>query len=172
MINESNNVLNIRCRGRITSLWKEQVRTDYLVQGICQKNQPTIEQMHNVRGGNGSYRVLGEYLGTALFVNAAVYDPPVFTLGNFQFQIPSHFRIECYEATRQAIGEKVFGNLGITEKRIDELKKLMVGTKCDINFFVPLQSNKEDFLRLFVLLPFKVNDSTPFFSELLAYKVK
>lgn len=171
MLND-NNVLNIKCRGRITSLWKEQVRTDYLVQGISQNKQPLIEQMNNVRGSNGTYRVLGDYLGTALYVNVTVYDPPVFTFGDHQYQIPSHFQIECYEATRQAINEKVFGKLSITENRLAELKEQMVGKKSDIVFTLLNQPDNDGYLKVIAtLLLCKVNDIIPFYGIIYAMKI-
>lgn len=58
-------------KGRIVNIEKYQVRESYIEQGVKKSNQGKFK---NYPGGNGTYVIGGEYLGTALDIKIYVYD--------------------------------------------------------------------------------------------------
>ncbi|HEX3029782.1 MAG TPA: hypothetical protein VHT34_10865 [Clostridia bacterium] len=155
--------ISINARGRITSLWKEQLRTDCLIQGVKQADQYEIERNSRIRGSNGTYLEIGEYYGTALYINVTVYDPPVIEYCNKSYQVPERFCINCYEAAREAIDHKAFGKLAVFDKDIDELQKYLVGKKTDIHFCIQQEIIEDDILKVIALLPIKIKSAFPFY---------
>jgi|GEM_PF-4958296 len=165
------NPIIIRATGRITNLWKEQIRTDCLIQGVKQADQYKIEKNFNIQGSNGTYVEFGEYLGTALYVNITVYDPPFFEFDDKKYQVPQRFRIDCYEATREAIGHKSFGKLAIFDSDIDGLTNSMKGEKTTINFCSQQELINDGILKIIAFLPFTIGDKYPFYGAISAKQI-
>ena len=120
-------------RGRVTNLWKEKESTDCLIQGVKLKDQMYIERNPMIRGSNGTYVEIGEYLGMRLYINISLYSAPSFEYNGAIYKVPERVEIECYEATREAIGQKVFGNLAITEHSMSNLEEVLKGKKFDFS---------------------------------------
>lgn len=122
-----------KVKGRVTNLWKEKESTDCLIQGVKLKNQTYIERNPMIRGSNGTYVEIGEYSGMRLYINISLYNAPTFEHNGVIYKVPEKVKIECYEATREAIGQKVFGNLAITEQSINNIEECLKGKKFDFS---------------------------------------
>ena len=161
----------LKSKGRITNVWKEQVRTDTLIQGIKMSNQSYIERNPKIHGSNGTYLEVGEYQGTRLNINVTVYEPPIFEFNNKKYQVPERFSIECYENVREALNNKVFGNLAITKKDMDNIVTEMVGNKLEIYFASNEQLVKDNLLQVLINLPFLISGKHPFEGTIFATEI-
>lgn len=146
-------------KGKIVRIWKEQKRDDCLIQGIERNHQCEIEKNPMIRGSNGTYREIGEYLGTKLYVSVHMLSSTKIVLEGQSYCIPRTFTIECYKDTSKAIGHKAFGNLAILNSDMDRLKDMMAGKIIDVMFAI------KD-ARLIAVLPYRVNGQPPFFGEI------
>lgn len=161
----------LNSKGRITKVWKEQERTDVIIQGIKSKDQRQIERNPKIHGSNGTYLEVGEYLGTRLNINVTIYEPPIFEINNKRYQVPERFSIDCYEKVREALNRKVFGNLAIIQKDMDNIVEKMVGSKIDIFFGVEDQTVSDNLLQVGVILPYQIDKIFPFGGAVFAHEI-
>lgn len=148
-------------KGRITRLWKERLDTSEVITGIKSSDQTWFDCNRGMRGGNGTYRVFGEYIKTALFVKATIYEPPVFEFNGEKYRVPERIIIDCYEDVRQSIGKKVFGNLAITDAQLENLQKTLCGKKQHF-FFAPLPSKENEKPKALVIIGLEKDGNCPF----------
>lgn len=78
-------------KGRIVSIEKYQSRVTYIEQGVKKSEQGSYK---NCPGGNGTYVIGGEYLGTVLDIKVFVYD------------INKSITLDVYEKILQYTGKK------------------------------------------------------------------
>lgn len=164
-------MVEIKAKGRITNLWKQQLRDDCLIQGVKHENQFKILRDPMIRGSNGTYVKIGEYHGTALYFNITVYEPPCFEFNGKRYQVPERFRINCYEATREVLNHKSFGNLAIYNTEIEEFQNSLIGKKTIIQFFAQEDGIDDDRLKVTAFLPFKVKGKNTFYGNIAAKEI-
>lgn len=117
-------------KGRITNLWKEREDTNCIIQGVKGRDQQQMDYNPMVRGSNGTYLEIGEYIGTRLYINISLYETPIFNYEGKKYKLNNRVRIECYEEVRKVIGRNVFGRLALTDKIMEQLKDDLISKKC------------------------------------------
>lgn len=138
LIHKNVNIPAIAVRGRVTNLWKEKETTNCLIQGIKGKDQLKIESNPMIRGSNGTYLSIGEYYGMKLYINITLYEQPRFEHEGIYYEIPPRVQIECYEETRRALKQKVFGNYAITKNAMIQLNEDLKGKKFNFHL-IPIR---------------------------------
>lgn len=156
-------------KGRLTRLEKQAESTSYLQQGIKGPDQAHFERNPMVRGSNGSYMVIGDYLGTFLYVHVTAYDTADFVFEGNTYCTPKRFILECYKNVLDAIGVKKYGNNVIQDKDMQALKERCEGKKLDIYMVMDEEPLMDKIGNLYakVVLGAFFKDEKPLFSGLI-----